>query len=263
MAARAMWKGVIRFGDVDVPVKLFAAVQERTVRFNLLHKPDETPVAQQMVNPTTGDPVPRQEIRRGFQVDAGTFVVLDDAELEALEPKESRDITVSHFVPQDAIDGQWYDRPYWVGPDGDAETYAALAQALADEKRAGVAHWVMRKKAYDGVLRAEGPHLALVTLRHADEVISVDQLKPPTGRKLDAKEVRLAEQLVAALEDEWDPRKYHDEYRKRVEELIETKRKGGHVKIHIVEKKPTEKSLASALEKSLAAARKERARGAG
>jgi DNA end-binding protein Ku len=262
MAARAMWKGVIRFGDLDVPVKLYAAVQERAVRFNLLHQKDETPVAQQMVNPATGKEVPRQEVRRGYQVEPGTFVVLDDAELEALEPKESRDITVSRFVPPDAIDSQWYDRPYWLGPDGDAEGYAALSEALSSQKRVGVVHWVMRKKAYDGVLRPEGPHLALVTLRHADEVISVDQLKPPGGRKLEPKEFKLAQQLVAALEDTWNPAKYHDEYRKRVEELIETKRKGGTVKIEIVEKKPPTESLANVLEKSLAAARKGKTRAA-
>jgi DNA end-binding protein Ku len=258
-----MWKGVIRFGAVQVPVKVYAAVQERTVRFNLLHERDETPVAQQLVNPATGEPVPREDIRRGYEVAPGTFVVLDEKELEALTPEVSRDIAVSRFVPQDAIDSQWYDRPYWLGPDGDAAGYAALAQALADEKRGGVAHWVMRKKAYDGVLRAEGPHLALVTLRHADEVITIDELKPPAGRKLEGKELELARQLVAALEDDWDPSKDHDEDRERVGKLIETKRKGGTVKIQIARKKPTTASLARAHEKSLAAAKKERRRAAG
>ncbi len=262
MSARAMWKGVIRFGSVELPVKLYAAVQERTVRFNLLHKQDETPVAQRMVNPTNGEAVPREAIRRGLEVEPGTFVVLEEEEVAALQPKESRDVTVSRFVPQEAITSQWYDRPYWLGPDGDATGYAALAAALGEGKRVGVVHWVMRRKAYDGVLRAEGPHLALVTLRHADEVISADKLKAPGGRALDAKELRLATQLVQALEGDWDPSKYHDEYRKRVEELIATKRKGGTPKLHVVRKTPTEASLAKALERSLAAARKEKSRAA-
>jgi DNA end-binding protein Ku len=258
-----MWKGVIESGGVRVPVKLYSAVQDRAVRFHLLHEKDRTPVQQRMVNPLTGKEVPREQVRKGYEVEPHTFVVLDDKELEVLEPPPSRDIEVTRFVPADGIDAQWYDRPYYLGPDGDAGLYHALAAALDGEKRAGIARWVMRKKAYVGALRAEHGNLVLVTLRHADEVIPVGDLKAPAGRDLDQKELKLAEQLVSALEDDFDPSRYHDEYRKRGLELIETKKKGGTVRLRLVKKKPTTGSLAGALQASLAHAQKERRRAAG
>ena len=262
MATRAMWKGKIAVDGVRIPVKLYAAVQDRTAHFNLLHAKDQTPVRQRMVNPVTGEEVPSDRVRKGLEVEPHTFVILADEELDALAPKESRDIEVRHFVPPERVDPQWYDRPYYLGPDGDAEAYRALARAIAEEKKTGIARWVMRKKEHAGSLRAEDGHLVLVTFRHPGEVIPVDQLEAPRGRPLDAKELRLAEQLVSALEADFDPSRYHDDYRERVLRLIETKKKGGKVKLRLVEKKPPKGSLATALEKSLAQARKERPRAA-
>jgi DNA end-binding protein Ku len=258
-----MWKAAVVFDDVRVPMKLYSAVQDRTVRFNLLHAKDETPVQQKMVNPATGDEIPRDQIKRGYAVDPQTYVVLDDDELAAVEPPPSRDIEIAHFLPADAIEHEWYDRPYWLGPDGDDEAYAALVDALAEKGRMGIARWVMRKRAYVGALRPEGRALALVTLRNADEVIPADKLKAPGGRKFDAKELKLAEQLVSALETKFDPTRYHDEYRERVLQLIETKRKGGTIKLRKPPRKAAPKSIESALRASLAAARKERERAAG
>jgi DNA end-binding protein Ku len=261
MAARAIWKGVIRFGNVEVPVKLYSAVQDRAVRFRLLHEKDMQPVKQQMVNPETGKVVEYEEVRRAWQTEDGDLVMLDDEELAGLEPEESRDIGITSFLDTDVITHQWYDRPYFLGPDGDAESYFALAEALRKKGKEGVARWVMRKKEYVGALRAEGEHLVLMTLRHAGEVVPASALEAPRGRALDKREVNMATQLVAALEDDLDMTAYRDEYRDRVLELVEAKAEGKVLKFPKAKKKDTEASLEKMLAESLKATKKRRASG--
>lgn len=229
--ARAIWKGVIRFEDVDVPVKLYSAVQDQKVRFRLLDARRKAPVSQRMVNPDTDEPVAHEDVVRGWETDDGAFVLLDDDELATLEPEPSRDIEVKRFVDPAEITHQWYDRPYYLGPDGDDEAYFALAQALEAEGREGVARWVMRKKEYAGALRAVGGHLLLITLRSAAEVVDAAALEPPAGRELDARELKMAEQLVDALAGEFEPPAFRDEYRDRVHTFIEKKAKGGTVEV--------------------------------
>lgn len=264
MAARAIWKGVIRFGAVEVPVKLYSAVESEGVHFRLLDAESETPVRQRMVDPRSGEEVPFEETKKGYQVEKGTFVVLEDEELEELQPEPSRDIEVTRFVPTAEVDHRWYDRPYYLGPDTAADKtaereYFALAEALSKKDREGVARWTMRNKEYVGALRPEGDHLVLVTLRHAGEVIPASELEAPSGRALAAAEVAMAEKLVSALEDEFDPTRYRDEYRGRVLELVRAKAEGRT--IEAPEPEPEEEapaSLAKALEASLARAEKER-----
>jgi DNA end-binding protein Ku len=228
VAARAIWKGVIRFADVELPVKLYSAVEDRTVHFNLLDRDAGSRVKQRMVVPSSGDPVPREEIRKGFETRPGEFVVLSDEEVEELSPEASRDIEITRFVPEAEVDHTWYDRPYYLGPDdsgGDdvGRDYFALAEALAKRGREGVARWVMRNKEYVGALRAEGDHLALITLRHPGEVIPADALSPPGGRKLDAKELDMAEQLVEALADAFEPESYADDKSPRAMRTLATR----------------------------------------
>jgi DNA end-binding protein Ku len=259
MAARAIWKGRIRFGDVDVPVKLYSAVQDRNVSFRLLHAKDLEPVKQHMVNPETGKVVPYEDVQRAYRTDDGDLVMLDPDELAELEPEASRDIEITRFVAPEVITHQWYDRPYFLGPDDDDDAYFALVEALRKQTREGVARWVMRKKEYVGALRLEGDHLMLMTLRHAGEVVEASALKPPGGRALDEREVKMAAQLVAALEDELDMTAFRDEYRDRVLELVEAKAEGKVVKFPAAPKKQTEKSLASMLEQSVKDLKKRRA----
>lgn len=256
MTARAIWKGVIQFDHVRVPVKLYSAVQDRSIHFHLLHDQDMVRLKQRLMNPQSGETVSYNEARRGYQVERGLFVILDKKLLETLEPPESRDIEITRFVPADTIDPQWYDRPYYLGPDeDDVAQYFALVEALKREKREGIAKWVMRRKAYVGALVAEGDYLMLITLRFAGQVILASDLEPPAGRKLDKKEQQLAEKLILSLEDKFEPSEYHDEFRQRVMKLIETKAKGGKVEIKQYETKPATKSLAKMLEASLAHAK--------
>jgi DNA end-binding protein Ku len=220
MPARAMWKGVVVAKGLKVPVKLYSAVEDRAVRFHLLHGRAKERVEQRLVDPEKGDPVPAAEVKKGFEAEPGVFVVLDHEDLASLEPEPTRDIELVQLVPPEAIDVAYYERPYWLGPDGDEKDYFALVEALRKKERVAVARWVMRKRPYVGALRAVGDHLALIAMRHAGEVVVASELSAPAGRDLDAREKKLAEQLVDALADHFDPTAYSDTYRERVEELI-------------------------------------------
>lgn len=260
MAARAMWKGELTIGRTRVPVKMYSAVQDQGVHFRLLHKTDKQPLKQHMVNPETDEVVEHAEIKKGYVDEGGIVVMLDDDELDALKPEAGRDIEITRFVPATAISHGWYDRPYWLGPDEKGKHgYFALAQALADEGREGIAKWVMRGKEYVGALVPENGYLMLITLRHAGEVVESKDLPRPGGRALDRKEVTLAQQLVGALEGEWKPEEYEDEYRDRLMDFIEKKAKGRAPKVRKLRpKRESKKDLAAILEASLKGAGKER-----
>lgn len=261
--ARAIWKAVLKIGAMEVPVKLYSAVQDKSVHFRLLHGKDHAPVQQQMVNPETGEPVEKEQIRKAYPLDRTRMVKLEPEELESVEPKSSRDIDLVRFVDPAEIDHRWYERTYYLGPDGDEDAYFAAAAAVASKKLEGLARWVMRRKSYIGALSSDGDYLLLIVLRHAEEVVATSSLEPPAGRALDKREITMGEQLVEALAGEFDPTQFEDTYRRRVMELVETKASGGKVKVTPFKPKKTkEDSLSDALEASLAGVKgKKRAHG--
>jgi DNA end-binding protein Ku len=256
MAARAMWKGVIQLPGASLPVKLYSAVQDRTVHFNIVDDRSMQRVKQRMVNPETNEEVPATEIRKGYQSAPGEFVMLDETELKELIPPASRDITVSQFVKPATLAPQWYSRPYYLGPDQSSKQYFALSRALQEEEVEGIAHWVMRNKRYLGLLRTNGDYLMLISLRYADEVLAAKELPAPEGKTLDDRELKMAQQLIEALKGEFEPTQFNDEYRERVRELVEAKAAGHKPRLETIKKPKTTESLADALEASLRAARK-------
>jgi len=256
--ARAIWKGVLQLDGSEVPVKLYSAIEEQGVHFRLLQAGKLQPVKQRMVNPETGKPVAPDEVQKGFEVEPGVFVMLEEPELNALEPEPSRDIEVTRFVPRDAVPHAWFDRPYFLGPDGGDGAYFALARALEKQERVGIASWVMRKQDYAGALLPHGDYLMLVTLRHAGEVVSASALPAPTGRKPDERELRMAQQLVEALADEFDITAFRDEYRDRVLELVQAKASGRTIEMKRAEPKRADDSLGNLLKASLKSARERR-----
>ncbi|MCL7487025.1 MAG: Ku protein [Desulfobulbaceae bacterium] len=240
MTARAIWKGVIRLGESSIPVKLYSAVEEKRVHFRLLHEKDKTPVKQEKIHPETGEVVPSEAIRHGYETEDGRMVILAEQELKKLEPEPSRDIEIFQFLPGAGIDHRWYERPYFLGPDGDRESYFAMIDALGSNEIEGLARWVMRNKQYFGVLRLEQRYPILITLRHTEEVVSLADLKLPAGREIDRKELAMAEQLVSAMADTFDPVQYRDVYRDRVMALIDAKAGGKIVPLRKPLAKPPE-----------------------
>ena len=258
MPARAMYKAEQKVEDVTIPVKLYAAVEDRRVHFRLLHQEDGVPVQQRMVDPSTREPVPPDDVQRGYEAERGTYVLISQQEQEQLQPKPTRTMDVLRIVPQERLGHQWYVRPYYLGPDGDAEGYFALAQVLApppkkpEQAVEAIVSWVMRKKEYRGALRSHQGYLVLLALRHAGEVIQAEQLPTPGGRELDPKEQKMAAQLVEMLSGPFEPEAFQDEYRQRLGAFIQDKAGGGDVLLAAPQaKRSVAPSLAEALEASV------------
>ena len=261
MAARAMWKADLALGELKVPVKLYAAVQDAKVHFRLLHAADHAPVKQQMVDPETEQPVASEAIKKAVALDRGVYVVLTDEEQAALAPKPSRLISVEQVVAAGAVDERWFDRPYYLGPDGDDEGYFALAEALKKRAVVGVAHWVLRNKRYVGALQASGGYLLLDTLRHAQEIVEVGAVAPSANRAPDKREIALAEQLIGALEDRFDASEFRDEYQEQLKGMLAAKAAGKVVRFPKAPPRQREDSLVASLQASLKTRRTEASHG--
>ncbi|MGN6186749.1 MAG: Ku protein [Thermoanaerobaculia bacterium] len=261
MAARAIWKGVVHVGTLEVPVKLYSAISDQAVRFRLLHKTDKEPVKQKLVSAESEEPVEYAEVKKAYPLTRGRLVLLEPEELDELKPKDSRDINITRFVGAGEIDHRWYERAYYLGPDGNQKAYFAAAAALEKKKKEGVARWVMRDREYIGALRAEHGYLMLIVLRHAEEIIAAEALQPPAGRALTQKELEMATQLVDALHGKFEPANYRDEYRARVMELVESKAAGHKPKLKVFRAKKAQEpdEISDVLAASLASMKKKKA----
>jgi DNA end-binding protein Ku len=257
MAARAIWKGTLKIGRGTVPVKLYAAVEDRDVHFHVLQNQTKSRVKQQIVTENKAE-VAKEQIRKGYEIEPGTFVIVEPQELQQLKPKESRIIDFLRFIPTTELGNEWYERPYYLGPDGEVADYFGLAEALENRKVLGVARWSMRGKSYVGALRVEAGYLVLIRLRFAEEVLSTRELPAPEGRQLAEKELRMAEELIGALEGTFHPEEFRDEYRERLTEFIQAKAKGKHPRLAKVQTRQAGASLDQQLAKSLAAMKRGR-----
>lgn len=250
--ARAIWKGVLRFDHASVPVKFYTAIEDRGIHLRLLDRRSHEPVKEKMVDAETGKVVAQADIRRAYPTGDDQLVLLEPEELEELQPEPSREIRITRFVESSGIAHQWYDRPYYLGPDDSEDAYFALAAALQAEGRQGLARWVMRDKEYVGALRAEGDYLMIFTLRHPGEVVLAESLAAPPGRELSAREIAMAKQLISAMEaDDFDLTAFHDEYRERVLDLVHAKAAGKVIRFPRARRQARERSLEDLLEKSL------------
>jgi DNA end-binding protein Ku len=254
--ARAIWKGRLVLGEHDVAVKMYSAIKDRSVHFRLLDKGTLAPVKQRIVRKTDGKEVEKDEQRKAFALDSEQAVMLTAEELGELEPETSRDIELSRFVPPSVVGEQWYDRPYYLGPDADEEkSYFALAQALEQRKVLGICRWIMRKKRYLGALSVLDGYLMMVTLRRAEQVLSAPEVK---GAPVSDKELKLAERLVEEISGGFDPGLWQDEYHERVRKLIEAKAHGRKIKLASPPRKRASGDLAEQLRRSVSTVKERR-----
>jgi DNA end-binding protein Ku len=228
--ARPVWKGSISFGLVSVPVKAFTAARDHAVHFHQLERSSSARVRNRTVSEESGEEIERDDMVLGYELEDGTYVTFERDELDDLRPTSSRKLEVRDFVALDDVDPIYYQRTYWLGPDGDAaaEPYALLRRAMEDTGRVGIGSVVMRTKQYLAAVRPLDGALALSTMRFADEVVdraSIDEI-PKEGPRSDAKAVDLASQIIEALAADWDPAQYHDTYTDEVKEIIDAKAKG-------------------------------------
>ena len=225
VAGRAIWKGYIHFGDVDVPIKLQTAVKEVRIQFHLLHERDHVRLKQQMVCAYEKVPVPIEEQTRGFELEDGKYILIDPTELDETEPVDSRMIDVHEFVKAEEIDPIFLDRVYYLEPEFPLKGYNALVEALREKNVEGICTWTMRKRAYVGALQATDRGLRLHTLRYADEVIPVKSLELEII-PLSEKELKIGSDLINQLVAPFQPQKFENEHQKKLQNLIDQKARG-------------------------------------
>jgi DNA end-binding protein Ku len=259
---RSIWTGAISFGLVTVPVKLYSAVQKKTVRFHQLDSEDGVRISQKRVNPVTGEEVPWDRLVKGYEIAPDKYVLVDPSELEALEPEKTRTIDIEDFVELKDIDPVFYDHPYYLAPGaGGAKPYRLLLEAMEETGKVGIATVVIRSKQHLVALRPMGDVLGMATMLFADEVVDperIDDLPDPDDVKTTDKELAIAKQLVESLAGPFEPDKYRDTYREQVLELVERKAAGEEIAVQpVAEEAPAEvPDLMSALQASLAEVRK-------
>ncbi|MFP5319223.1 MAG: Ku protein [Acidimicrobiia bacterium] len=258
---RPIWSGAISFGLVNVPVKLFSAVSPKDVRFHQIDAKSNSRVKQKRVSSTTGEEVPYEDIVKGYELRPDTYVTITPEELDALDPKATKTIDIEDFVDLDQIDPVFYERPYYLVPDkGGAKAYALLRAAMTESNKVGIARVVLRTKQYLAAIRAKGDVLVLETMLYPDEVNPTEDLDVP-GEEVEVtpREEKMARQLIDSLTTDFDPDKYHDEYRERVLALIEQKASGQEIVVEEAAEEPAKVvDLMAALEASLAAVKKDR-----
>src|SRR5919107_470923 len=253
---RSIWSGAISFGLVNVPVKLYSAVNRKTVRFNQLNKDTGNRIQQKRVDPDTGDEVTYDQIVKGYELTKDRYVVITPEELDALDPEKTRTIDIEDFVDLDEIDPVYYDHPYYLVPDkGATKAYALLLQAMKESGKVAIARVVLRSKEQLVAIRPSGDVLMMETMIFADEVVPTDALDDlPDAAVASERELAMAQQLIESLSSEFEPGRYRDEYREKVLDLIERKAAGEEIAVQPEAPQPKAvPDLMAALEASLAA----------
>lgn len=258
--ARAIWSGAISFGLVNVPVKLYSATSPKTVRFNQISGRTGARIKQKRVDASTGEEVQFEDIVKGYELGPDRYVVIDPAELDALDPKATRTIDIEEFVDLEQIDPIYYDNSYYLAPSaGGAKAYRLLLDAMRDAGKVAIGRVVLRSKQQLCALRASGDVLTLSTMLFGDEIVSpatIDDVGGVADVAASDRELAMARQLIESLSSEFDPARHRDEYRERVLALIEAKAAGEQITAAPIEDTPAPApDLMAALEASLAAVR--------
>ncbi len=227
---RAFWSGSISFGLVNIPVRLFAAVRRKTVRFNQIDSSTGARVKQKLVSSEDGEEVPRERIVKGYSLEDGSYVTISEEEMTALDPEMARTINIDEFIDLVDIDPIFYDNAYYLAPaDQAAKPYKLLATAMEQAGKVGICHFVMRSKRYLAAVRPVEGRLLLSTMLYHDEIVDhseIDGFDLLAETDIDEREQAMAEQLIATLNATFDPTRHNDTYREAVLELIERKAAG-------------------------------------
>lgn len=260
---RSIWTGAISFGLVTVPVKLYSAVNRKTVRFNQLNGKTGSRIAQKRVDASTGEEVAYEDLVKGYEIASDRYVVIEPSELESVQPEKTKTIDIEDFVDLSDIDPIFYDHPYYLAPGtGGAKPYRLLLEAMRETNKVAIAKVVIRQKESLVAIRALTDHdvLEMATMLFADEVVDperLDDIPDADDVKTNDRELDIAKQLVESLSGEFEPDKYHDTYREAVLAMIEKKAAGEEIVVQEVEEEAAPvPDLMSALKASLDAVRK-------
>jgi DNA end-binding protein Ku len=229
--ARAIWKGSISFGLVNIPVGLYTAESREDISFKLLDKKTMSPIHYKRVSEESGKEVPWEETVRGYPLEGGKYVVLSDEDLKGAAPEATQTIDIVDFVELEEISPLYFDKPYYLAPDKKgAKAYALLRETLRRTGKVGIAKVVIRTRQYLSAVVARGDVMTLELMRYAHELRAPDDLDIPHGKSgVSDKEVDMVERLVEGMVAAWDPEKYKDTYRNDVMKMIEKRAKAGEL----------------------------------
>jgi DNA end-binding protein Ku len=230
--ARAIWKGSIAFGLVNIPIELYSAVRDHRPRFRLLHAKDESPVQYERVCQAEGKPVAWEDLVKGYEYEKGQFVVLtkDDFKTAALE--KTKTIDILDFVDPEQIDERYFETPYYLQPAKGAErAYALLRDAIRESGRIGIAKIILRDAQHLAAVEVIADAMVLTMMRFADELADLNGFRFPSSQGIRPAEMKMAQQLIESLSADWDPEKYTDEYKTNLMRVIESKLKGRKPKL--------------------------------
>jgi DNA end-binding protein Ku len=259
MAARPYWKGQIRLALVSIPVEIYSATRSgATIAFNQIHEPTGKRIKYEKVVPGVGAVDP-EDIVKGFQYSKGSYVLLDDEELEAVKLESKKTLELTQFVDANEIDPLYYERPYYVVPADDLaeEAFVVLREALRETKKVALGQLAMRGREYVVSLKPCGRGILLETLRYADEVVKAQgYFRDIPDAKPDPEMLELAEALIDKKASKFDPAKFHDRYVDALKELIERKRKSKGARIEAEEEETPKRGsnvidLMAALKRSI------------
>jgi DNA end-binding protein Ku len=254
--ARALWKGLISFGLVNIPVELHTAARDHSPRFRLLHRKDLSPISMERVCQKDGKPVAWAELVKGYEIEPGQFVTVTEDDFKTAALEKTRRIDILAFVPRESIDVRYWDTPYLAMPGKGAEhSYALLADALVKSGRAGISKYVMRERQHLAALMPLDGRLLVSTMRFPEDLVELPAA--PARSRLSPQELRLAAQLIEGMSQPWKPEQYSDDYVKALMDVIEAKAEGEVVRARVP--KPAARTnvvdLVARLQESLAAAR--------
>lgn len=229
--ARAIWKGSISFGLVNIPVGLYAAESREEISFHMLDKSNMARVRYKRVNEETGKEVPWDTTVRGYEFESGRYVVLSDEDLKRAAPEATQTIDIEDFVDLEDISPLYFDKPYYLAPDKKgSRAYALLRETLRRTGKAGIARVVIRTKQYLGAVVARGDVITLELLRYAHELRDPGELDVPSGKEgVSERELEMAERLVEGMVTDWEPEKYKDTYRQDLMKMIEERVESGQL----------------------------------
>jgi DNA end-binding protein Ku len=225
MAPRSIWRGTISFGLVSVPVRMFTATESKELRFHFLHKEDLAPIGYDKVRKDTGEHVDPEDVVRGFEIEKGRYVPLEEEDLDRLDIELTKAVDICDFVDLEEIDPIYFRKAYYLQPeDGAEKPYLLLVRALEETGKVGIAKVVIRNKQHLAALRTVDGMLVLETMYYADEVRKPEKVK--IKGQLRKQEVDMAKSLVENLSEPFDPEKYDDTYRRELLQLLRAKAKG-------------------------------------
>jgi DNA end-binding protein Ku len=225
--ARALWKGSIAFGLVNIPVELHTAVRDSRPRFRMLHAQDKSPVKFQRVCAREGKPVAWEELVKGYEYEKGRFVILTKEDFQAAALEKSRTVDIRNFVKGEDIDDRFFETSYFLTPaKGGERAYALLREAIRQTELVGIATIVLREAQHLAALEVNGEAMVLTMMRYAEELVNAQEYNFPTAKDVRKPELDMARTLVENLADKWDPSQYTDEYRANLMKIIKAKMKG-------------------------------------